>query len=391
MKQRGSALVIAVIAAAIAIIFFGFAIALEANYRGEEIEKYAGSANCTTVSYVPADDASWVSDAAAKHLAGNEAALIALIKIESGWNAQAANPGSSATGLGQFTTGTAKGYKEFVGGTDNVGIDWPAGGSLDKSPSDPRFDPKRAIYATADLLSVYMVKYGNNLHDAYYFGYHGFSNSAQQQESSQGADRLMVAYNDLLAKQCSGTALANGTGATNGIYDPGKGNDGVPLYRQGDPRYGNLVIDNFEAFKIWGCCPTSAAMVLRYYGITVDPIVMGNFVTQKGFHIPGQGTNHAAMVPALAASYNLNAKVLGSNGNVDWDQVITYLQQQKPLIARGLGANPYSPIGHCIVITGYDSATQSFRVNNPAANHGDGPFPIDIMKKYTTVVYYLGK
>lgn len=159
-----------------------------------------GGVNCVNVDYVPAQYLPFVAEAAGKYLNGDQPALIALIQIESSWDPNSANKNSSAAGLGQFINGTARDFPEFVGGDDKHGIVWPAGKVYDQPsqhPDDARFDAKRSIFAAAHLLSGHMKAHKNDLWEAYYRGYHGFSNDAQEKESRAGADRLRKTYEEL--------------------------------------------------------------------------------------------------------------------------------------------------------------------------------------------------
>jgi hypothetical protein len=181
-----------------------------------------GQVDCSGVASLTTDQYQWVKDASSKYLKSDEAALIALIQIESSWNPNSTNNGK-ATGLGQFMPKTARGFPEFVGGDDKHGINWPAGTVYDIStghPDDARFDPKRAIYATAHLLGGQMNKYGN-LGDAYEQGYHSFctdpttSCDNQKKEAAAGRARLEKVYNDLTN---GGGCKISGTYAGSGTY-----------------------------------------------------------------------------------------------------------------------------------------------------------------------------
>ncbi|HRY59957.1 MAG TPA: transglycosylase SLT domain-containing protein [Patescibacteria group bacterium] len=102
----------------------------------------------------------WIKDASDKYFGGDQALLISIIQVESGWKPNAYNP-SSATGLGQFLTSTAQNRKwvEFHGGTDPQGKTWPFGTIYtDKPPpsNDARFDPERSLYAGARYFSETM-------------------------------------------------------------------------------------------------------------------------------------------------------------------------------------------------------------------------------------------
>jgi len=159
------------------------------------------------------------------------------------------------------------------------------------------------------------------------------------------------------------------------------GNDGVPLYKQNDypQSYGSSTIAKS------GCCTVSAAMVMNYYGLNVDPVIISNLSASNGYYVPGSGTNHAGFYPFLAQKYQMKFTNLGE----DWNRAINLLEANKPLIVRGEGASPFTSTGHCIVVTGYDKNTQMFRVNNPAG--GDGPYSLAHMKRYATVIYEISK
>lgn len=159
------------------------------------------------------------------------------------------------------------------------------------------------------------------------------------------------------------------------------GNDGVPLYKQGDfpQKYGSSTIAES------GCCTVSATMVLNYLGVSVDPVTLSNLSASNGYYVPGSGTNHNGLYPFLANKYRLNLSNLGTN----WDRTLSALKKGQPVIARGQGAQPFTSSGHCIVLTGYDDKTGLVRVNNPAS--GDGPYQLNILKKQVTVLYLFTK
>ena len=169
----------------------------------------ASASDCANAAIVPSQYRPWVQDAARKYLHGDEAALIALIKIESGWNSKSVNPTGIATGLGQFLPSTARGYPEFVGGDDRHGTIWPAGMVYDRStghPDDARFDPKRSIYAAAHLFGPLVDRYGS-VGDAYDKGYHGGAKLGGKYavEAAQGRARLEKAYAQLRSGDCDTT------------------------------------------------------------------------------------------------------------------------------------------------------------------------------------------
>lgn len=171
---------------------------------------------------------------------------------------------------------------------------------------------------------------------------------------------------------------------TGGSYTPSRGTNGVPYFNQGDPKYGSQrIYTDSRPFRQWGCCPTSLAMILRYYDKPVDPIVVGKLIIAKGdYH--GNGTEHQAF-PDVAKAYNLTYK------EINLETAKQYLQQGKPILSRGKGSNPYSPGGHCVVFVSYDQYSNTFMVNNPSRNHGGGPFTeAQIRKTSNATFYYIG-
>ncbi len=168
------------------------------------------------------------------------------------------------------------------------------------------------------------------------------------------------------------------------------GNDNVPLFTQTDPRWSKLPYGNTgSTIGSAGCCPTAAAMVLKFYGVNVDPVVIANYSAASGFYHDGAGTDHSSMIPALASKYGMaHGESLGTSSK-SWERAKQLLQQGHPLIAAGKGSPPYSKSGHCIVLTGYDPATNQVRVNNPSPNYGNGPFPLSVIE-HAHALYYLG-
>jgi hypothetical protein len=304
--------------------------------------------DCSGVAQVPAEYMPWVKDAAAKYLGGDEAALISLIQVESGWNAKASSGSSSAAGLGQFISKTARGFPEFVGGNDKHGKTWPAGqvyDNPDTNSGDARFDPERSIYATAHLLSGMIGKYGN-FGDAYEKGYHGGSTPDQIAEAKKARGKLDDIYNTLTK---NGGCKATTAAGPNGV---GCGN--VPLFKQCDSKWGSIQYGNCSGKSTIcssGCGVTSAAMVLKFYNKNVDPSIIMN----GKYHACGLGTSYNYF-PDIAKQYGLQYKSI-SNIN----QAEDYLKQGKPVIAvmhaegvnKGTGVCPktFTGAGHFIVLT----------------------------------------
>lgn len=190
--------------------------------------------SCSGVANVKPEYMPWVADAANKYLKGDQAALISIIQIESSWNPNATH-GGNATGLGQFTYTTAKGMPFFIGGTDKMGMTWDPGNVYPNSlghSNDTRFDPKRSIYATANLLGHHMSNNDWDLRTAYIEGYHSYDRkdpvkgAKQKKEAMRGADRLMAVYD----------GLKSGGGCTGGEGEiPGGSNTCSNITSSGKP------------------------------------------------------------------------------------------------------------------------------------------------------------
>lgn len=173
----------------------------------------SGGWDCGGTTQIPPECTNcyaYVREAAGVWMGGDEASLIAMIEIESGWRVDAKNSGSTAAGLGQFITSTAKGYKEFTGGKDDKGREWPAGQVYDDPdpkvhPDDARFDAERSIYAAAHKLSFDMKGNNGSLGQAYEESYHGYCKDMsdpkcvkQHAEAEAGRKRLEDTYNDII-------------------------------------------------------------------------------------------------------------------------------------------------------------------------------------------------
>ena len=171
--------------------------------------------DCSGYAKLTSEQYGWVKEAAGRYLGGDEASLIALIQIESGWNPGAKNPGSSAAGLGQFVTGTARGYPEFVGGNDKNGTVWSGGTVYDDPAShsdDARFDAKRSIFAAGHKFGGDVSRFGG-VGAGYEFGYHTHGNGSPEvvAAAQAGRARLEEVYNNLTA---NGGCLVTSTSST---------------------------------------------------------------------------------------------------------------------------------------------------------------------------------
>ncbi len=154
------------------------------------------------------------AQAAAQHLGGDQAMLLALIEQESGFNRYSVAGSSTAAGMAQFITSTARSKAEFVGGADGAGKTWPTGivydrASQERTPDDARFDPERSIFAAARLLGHYLNQrvIAGDLYKAYFMGYHTGGRyavgSPQYNEGQRGATALVRRYRRIASQFCT--------------------------------------------------------------------------------------------------------------------------------------------------------------------------------------------
>lgn len=139
----------------------------------------------------------------------------------------------------------------------------------------------------------------------------------------------------------------------------------MPLFKQRNYRvpYGRC-----GTISAAGCGPTSAAMVARFYGKSMDPVSMANLFAAKGFRACSagcscQGTAHAAFTsPAALGTIGLRGQTVGRTKEI----LNSYLRSNppKPIIVA-MGPSIFTRGGHYIVLTGVDSAGK-ITVNDPA-------------------------
>lgn len=302
-----------------------------------------GGVDCGSakISNMTAEQYAWVKDAAGKYLNGDEDALISLIYAESTWNASSKN--GNAIGLGQFMPGTAKGYKEFIGGSDGKGTNWPSG-TVDGSSSDARYDAKRSIYAVAEKFSGHLAQYGN-LQDAYEKGYHTYTNAAQKADADKGWNNMNDEYNKL---KNSGGCKPTSTTETVG--------NGKCLPVSYIPQGGYNSDGSEHGFVSSWCGAASMAQVIYYF--TKDS-------TFKGYNF--QNTHRLASVGAVSSNSKESYVSLGGHANSkisnpDWTSIINSINNQHPVIifTRGLEGNG----NHIFVLVGYDTSAQQFYAND---------------------------
>ncbi len=160
-----------------------------------------------------------------------------------------------------------------------------------------------------------------------------------------------------------------------GLSTPsGTGTNGVPYYSQRNftdpyPKPASCGDSSNATIKSSGCGPTSMAMVLSFYGVSVDPKqVAANFVSQS---IRGcVGTSYSFGKSTLLGS----SLTLDSISKTKRDKIIEHLKAGEPLIVSigpkkdssggVIYASTFTKSGHFIVLTGVNP-DGSFAINDP--------------------------
>lgn len=155
----------------------------------------------------------------------------------------------------------------------------------------------------------------------------------------------------------------------------GTGTTGFVFYDQGDPRWSNHPIYNGSTIGPSGCGPTSAAMVISTLtGQVVTPIDTGDYMTQIGGFVAGQGASSQGLID-VCIHYGLKAQGLGLN----WSEAENVLQNQGGLvIAQGNGPSPYTSAGHVVVLKSFNSGNFLIGNSAPFIPNGSGPFTAPI-------------
>jgi len=161
------------------------------------------------------------------------------------------------------------------------------------------------------------------------------------------------------------------------LQAPHQGTNNVPLFKQYDYQqpYGQC-----GTIKSSGCGPTSMAMVMKFYGASVDPLVVANSFVANGYRAcPADscacnGTAYSAFTQSsLLGPSGLRGEDLHKNR----DRIIELLRGNLPIIvvvgpaAQGIDAHgnsvSFTNGGHYIVLTGI-GPNGNILVNDPAKN-----------------------
>lgn len=150
------------------------------------------------------------------------------------------------------------------------------------------------------------------------------------------------------------------------LPDPAGGTNGVPYFNQRN--YTNVYgssCDGAPTIKSSGCGPTSAAMVLSFYGVQADPVSVAASFEAGGYRICGSGTAYAAFSDAAIVKDNgMAAENIPISNH---EKIESYLAENKPILIS-VGPSRFTTGGHFMVLTGMNS-DGDFMLNDPNSGY----------------------
>ncbi len=174
---------------------------------------------------------------------------------------------------------------------------------------------------------------------------------------------------DITTMNLSDPQPTAGAGTTAPIT--GSGTNGVPYFSQRD--YADVAYTTAcdgATISSSGCGPTSAAMVLRFYGVETDPIAVADSFATGGFRICNSGTSWSAFGGAAIVKDN---GLTGENiyeGSESTDpsstiqaEITAHLVASEPILIS-VGPSTFTSSGHFMVLTG-DNGDGTFALNDP--------------------------
>lgn len=152
-----------------------------------------------------------------------------------------------------------------------------------------------------------------------------------------------------------------------GLPFPGELVLDVPQFFQADPKWGHDLLGNtVGTLGGEGCAVTSAAMVLKFYGIDSDPGRLNRFLT---VHEGYEGSGWIRWEVAALFSPGIVEKAyedLPSYGRIDWS-----LLKRNPVIIR---LRLPDGITHFVVIVGKRGL--DYLIRDPSGRGGGGIYPL---------------
>ena len=165
-----------------------------------------------------------------------------------------------------------------------------------------------------------------------------------------------------------------------GIYLPWRLELKVPIFAQGDPRWGKDPLGNTPGtLHAEGCAVSSAAMVLASYGIDVDPGRLNRFLTRNEGYV---GAGWLVWEKAAAYAPGRCEKAYEDDpsfARIDWN-----LLRGNPVIVRI--RFPGGPT-HFVVIAGKEG--WDYLIRDPAAKAGRAMVPLaELVPAIEALRYY---
>lgn len=140
---------------------------------------------------------------------------------------------------------------------------------------------------------------------------------------------------------------------------PGVGS--VPIFKQTNfpnTLYGNCGSINQSTIRSSGCGPTSAAMVMKSLGASVDPEIVAKSFVDNNFRVCGKGTSTEAFTsPKVLSSYGLKGQI------IPLAKIPDKLKSNTPIIVS-VGPSVFTSSGHYIVLVNMDN-NQIVGLNDP--------------------------
>jgi predicted nuclease with TOPRIM domain len=135
---------------------------------------------------------------------------------------------------------------------------------------------------------------------------------------------------------------------------------GVPLFLQTNYPNAKLGFSNYS-FSGYGCAVTSVAMVLKYYGLNVDPMSL-NSDWQNIFSCTGEGWAFC-WYGVTNPPYNMKISGVIEHRPISLAELDQYFKPQRPIIIFLNTATSQNPRGHYVVVVG--KINDKFVVNDP--------------------------
>lgn len=170
------------------------------------------------------------------------------------------------------------------------------------------------------------------------------------------------------------------------LPDPKGGTNGVQYFNQRlyQDVYGAKCSGKPTIAKS-GCGPTSAAMVLSFYGLSTDPPRVAASFESSGYRVCNAGTAFEAFSRAdIVVNNGFTSEEIGLSQH---SKIESLLKEKKPLIVS-VGKSRFTRHGHFMVLTGI-AGNGDFMLNDP--NSGYQSVSKSELYSIATHIFYLHK